>query len=115
MPEALPVSRPDWRLDLLFGLVLGSLLVAALVSGFAVGPVSKGPATVFTAIYLQVWGVLFLLSYFLPGRSYLLKGLMWLCENTSRPRGRWTAILWGVFAILFAGYFLLIGLGVVPV
>ena len=79
-----PEASPDWRLDLLFGVVLASLFVAALASGFGIGPIGKGPATVFTAICLQAWGVLFLLSYFLPERSYLLKGLMWLCENTSR-------------------------------
>jgi hypothetical protein len=114
MRDEISDSPPDWRLDLLFGVVLGSLLAAALLSGFAVGPVKKGPATVFTAIYLQAWGVLFLLSYFLPGRSYLLKGLMWLCEHTGAPRGRWTAVLWGAFAIVFSTFFLLIGLGVLP-
>jgi hypothetical protein len=68
---------------------------------------------VFTAIYLQVGGGLFLLSYFHPTRSYILKGLMWLCENWSVPRGRWTAVLWGVFGILFASYILALGLGLV--
>lgn len=115
MPDGALDARPDWRLDLLFVAVLGALLAGALATGFELGPIKKGPAAVLTAVYIQVWGLLFLLSYFFPNRSYLLKGLMWLCENTSRPRGRWTALLWGVFAIALGAIPLLQGLGVLAI
>ena len=104
-------EKPDWRLDVLFGLVLASLAAASLATGFRLGPVEKGLAAVFLTLYIQSWGVLFLVSYLFPNRSYLLKGLTWACEHGRGIRGRWTAVLWGIFAILFGIFPLLRGLG----
>ena len=54
-----------------------------------------------TGVVFQSIGVLFILSYYWPDRSYLLRALMWCCEHTSHPaRGRWTAVLWGSLAIV---------------
>ena len=108
-------AQPDWLLDLLFVLVLGSLAAGSLAAGFELGPVKRGPTAVFLGLYIQSWGALFLLSYFFPGRSYLLKGLMWACEHGRGVQGRWTAILWGIFAIVLGTVPLLQGLGLLPV
>lgn len=88
-------ARPDWRLDALFAAVLVPPQFAAMLDPSMVreNPWMNGA-------YIQFVGLLFILSYFFPHRSYALKGLMWCCEHTSAPvRGRWTAILWGSFAI----------------
>jgi hypothetical protein len=106
-------ARPDWRLDAVFGLVLLGLVGGAWASGLSLGPVMPGQATVLLALYVMGWGVLFLLSYYFPNRSYLLKVLMWCCEHGRGLQGPWTAVLWGVFAILLGAFALLLGLGVV--
>jgi hypothetical protein len=87
--------RPDWRIDALFAAVLLPPQIAAMLD-----PDKFSENLWVNGAYIQFIGVLFLLSYFFPNRSYVLKALMWCCEHTSTPvRGRWTAILWGSFAI----------------
>jgi hypothetical protein len=103
--------KPSIVLDAVFAAILGSVVVATLRSGFRVGPLEPGPAAILTGVYVQCWGVLFILSYYFPQGSYLLKGLMWSCEHWGTPRGKWTAILWGVFALALGGIALLGGLG----
>ena len=107
--------EPSLMWDGIFAIVLGFFLLMSLRSGLKVGAIERGPAAVFLGVYLQCWGLLFLASYFFPNRSYLLKGLMWLCENTSTPRGRWTAILWGAFAIIMSTIPVLQGLGLLAI
>lgn len=104
-------AKPNALLDVAFGLILALLLLGGLQDGFKTGPIEKGPAAVWLGVYLQAWGLSFIASYFWPRASYLLKGLMWISENWSRPRGRWTAILWGVFAIGMGTMAFLQGLG----
>jgi hypothetical protein len=104
-------GKPSLKWDAVFGGVLGFLLVMIFRSGLELGPIAKGPAAVFLGAYLQCWGALFAASYFFPRRSYLLKGFIWICEHTSRPRGRWTALLWGAFAIVMGTAVMLQGLG----
>ena len=98
-------------LDAVFVSVLILLGVAAGRSGYTLGPMEPGVATVLTGLYVQSIGVLFLLCYVFPDGSYLLRALMWACENWGMPRGRWTAILWGVFCLVLGGVALLQGVG----
>jgi hypothetical protein len=105
-------TKPKPMLDAAFGLVLISLLAAALQDGLQLGELTEGWPSIFLGLYLQARGVLFLLSYWFSRHSHLLKFLMWLCEHHSNPRGAWTAILWGVFVIGMGFMPLLIGLGV---
>lgn len=107
-------DRPDPKpiLDITFGIVLVGLAAGALQDGFLFGRILPGWPAVFLGVYLQTWGVLFLLSYWFSDHSYLLRFLMWLCETHSSPRGKWTALLWGVFTIGIGSMPLLIGLGV---
>src|SRR5262245_58170099 len=93
------LQRPSFVLDIVFGLVLFALLFATFKAGFQLGPLQKGAAGVFLGAYIQAWGMLFWLGYFMPNASYLLKGMMWLCEHTGNPRGRWTALLFGTLAV----------------
>jgi hypothetical protein len=104
-------TKPKPLLDAAFGVVLIGLMMAALQDGFGFGEIVAGPPAIFLGLYLQAWGILFLLSYRFSRHSYLLKFLMWLCEHHSNPRGAWTALLWGVFAIGMGLMPLLIGLG----
>jgi hypothetical protein len=104
-------GKPSLKWDAFFAVVLGFLLVMTFRSGFELGPIANGPAAFFLGAYLQCWGLLFVASYFFPAGSYFLKGLIWLCEHTSRPRGRWTALLWGAFAIVMGTGAMLQGLG----
>jgi hypothetical protein len=105
------IGKPSLALDALFAAVLASLTVAHLRAGVKLGPLEPGPAAVLTGVYIQSWGLLFLASYFFPSASYLLKGIMWCCENAGRLRGRWTAILWGLFAIALGSVAVAQGLG----
>ena len=105
-------AEPKPLLDVMFGVVLIGLLAAALQDGFTFGELVAGWPAIFLGLYLQAWGVLFLLSYRFSRHSYLLTFLMWVCEHHSNPRGAWTALLWGVFAIGIGFMPLLIGLGV---
>jgi hypothetical protein len=105
---------PILALDIAFGVVLVGLLVAALLSGFGVGPVRPGATAVLTGLYIQSWGALFIGSYFFPDGRHLLRALVWVCEHTSTPRGAWTAIPWGIGAFVVGGAGVLQGLGVVP-
>ncbi len=78
------------------GLILGSAIVAVLAIlmllpfyyGFELGSVEKGPTAIVTGLYIQFWGILFLLSYFYSHKTFFLRGLIWICENFSSPKGR---------------------------
>jgi hypothetical protein len=68
--------------------------------------------TVLGGVYSIYLGVLFLLSYFFPDRTYVLNILRYVCEECSRPASRYMA--WVYFAVLVGvgSWLLLIGLGV---
>jgi len=101
------------------GLGLGITIIAMLVVllilpffyGLELGPVRKGPAAVFAGIYLQFWGLLFLLSYFFSHKTFFFRGLIWLCENFSRPKGRTMAFFYFALAFGLGSIALLQGLG----
>jgi hypothetical protein len=102
------------------GLALGISIIALLVIfgvapfwfGFTTGPIQKGPSAIFTGIYLQLWGVMFLLSYYFSHKTFFLRGLIWVCENFSSPRGRKMAFFYFVLAFGLGTGTLLQGLGV---
>jgi hypothetical protein len=97
-----------------FATVLGGLLVGALKDGVKLGgPIQQGTSSVLTGLYILSWGALWIASYYFPGRSYLLKGLMWCCENGGSLRGAWTALLWGALALTLGILGILAGLGLV--
>ena len=63
-------------------------MILPLIYGFELGSVTKGPASILAGIYLQFWGILFLLSYFYPHKTFFFRGLIWVCENVSHPKSR---------------------------
>ena len=93
-------------------LVLVILLIASLFSGFKLGPVEEGSTAVFTGIYLQVWGILFLLSYYFSHKTFFLRGLIWICENFSSPRGRKMAFFYFFLAFALGTIGFLKGIGI---
>jgi hypothetical protein len=107
-------NRPSWALDVAFATVLGGLLAGALKDGVKIGgPIEQGTSSVLLGLYVLCWGALVIASYYFPGRSYLLRGLMWCCENVSTPRGAWTAFLWGALGLTLGSVGVLAGLGLV--
>jgi len=89
------------------GLVLGIAIIAVLIVlmlavsyyGFKLGPLKQGPTAILLGIYIQFWGILFLLSYFYSHKTFFLRALIWMCENFSSPKGRKMAFF--CFALAF--------------
>jgi hypothetical protein len=112
MAEKIKNTRPSLLLDLLIVAVGGALLIADLQLGLEVGhSLKKGTATIVGGLYIIYLGVLFLLSYFFSDACYLLLFMRYVCEEQSRPAGRWMAFFYFGFGLLAGGYVLLVGLG----
>ena len=107
-------ERTDGR-GLALGIVLiavaAGLLLAATAAGLQSGPLRKGLGTVLGGLYIQYLGLLFLLAYFSPHKSFLFRALIWVCEHFSRPRGRWMAFFYFGLAFVLGGIAVLHGLG----
>jgi len=101
------------------GLVLGAsliliavaLLAATVAYGLQSGAPRKGLGTILGGIYLQYLGVLFLLSYFFPHKTFLLRGLAWVCEHFSRQSGKWNAFLYFGLGVILGGIAIAQGFG----
>jgi len=101
------------------GLALGLSIIAILIIlgispffyGFKLGPVKPGPSSILTGIYLQFWGILFLLSYYYSHKTFFFRGLIWICENFSSPRGRKMAFFYFLLAFFLGTMALIQGLG----
>jgi hypothetical protein len=106
-------GRPKWGLDVLAGGALLGLLVGVFAVGFHAGPSERAIKSVLIGLYVQVWGLLFIISYFRPSASHLVAAVRWFCEHWP-PRGRWTALLWGPIALVAGTLGLLTGIGVLP-
>lgn len=95
--------------------VLVVLLVATLASGIEAGPIRPGPSGVFLGLYLMAWGAMFLASYFFSHKTFFLRGLIWVCEHWSSPKGRGMAFFYAALAMLLGGLAVLSGLGLIDV
>jgi hypothetical protein len=99
--------------DVLIVVVAVTLLALTSAFGFEAGtPPKKAAASVWLGLYIIYLGVLFLLSYFFSRKSYVLGGLMWVCENFSRPRSRHMAFFYFALGLALGLSALLFGLGV---
>lgn len=109
-------SHPSALLDLLIVAAGVCFLVFISRSGVEAGhPVAKGFGAVLGGLYVIYLGVLFLLSYFFPDRTYVLCFLRYVCEECSIPRsaaGRHMAFFYFVLGLVIGGWALLVGLGV---
>jgi hypothetical protein len=68
--------------------------------------------SMYVGFYLIYLGFLFLLSYFCSDKSYILTGLIWLCEHFSHPRGRFMAFIYFGLSLLLGSCALLQALGI---
>jgi len=94
-------------------LIAAGLLTAAMVFGLQSGPPQKGFGTILGGLYFQYLGLLFLLSYFFPTRTFLFRGMMWVCEHFSRQPGRWNALVYFGLGTVFGGVVILYGIGLI--
>ena len=92
-------------------LVFVAAWLLILVSPPGIASAGREVPSVFLGLYLIYWGVLFLLSYFFPDASYVLRALIWICENFSSPRSRYMAFFYFGLLILVGGGALLAAFG----
>lgn len=96
-------------------ILLGLMISATTVGDGKLGPVTKGPDAIIGGIYLQFWGLLFLLSYFFSHKCFFFRGLIWICENFSSPKGRKMAFFYFALAFGIGTTVLLTGIGVIQI
>ena len=103
--------EPGYLLGGMLIAVLVSLLAAAILSGEVAGSFKRGSPSFFTGLYLQAWGLMFLASYYFCHKTFFLRGLMWVCEHLSNPRGRGMAFFYFCLAFSLGTVALIRGLG----
>lgn len=94
-------------------LLLLAEIIAVLSTGFEIGPAKEGINTVLVGIYVDTWGLMFFFSYFLEKKSFFFRGLMWVCLNLSRPRGRRMAFFYAGLSFILGSMGILSGMGIV--
>lgn len=92
--------------------LLALLLVAGLAFGVELGPGQPGLGTVFIGLYVLVWGLMFLASYFYSHKTFFLRGLIWVCEHFSAPKGRGMALFYAALGIFLGSGAILKGVRV---
>ena len=109
----LSARKPDWRIDVLFVVIGTALTLWALKSGYRIGPLKDTPpmAVVATCVYFYFVATVILLSYFWRDASWILKGILYMCQRSivSAPVA---VVIWAGFIIIFSTFFLLVGLQV---
>ncbi len=105
--------HPSLVLDVFIGASAAGLLVATSKFGLEVGhPATRGAGAIFGGVYIIYLGLLFLVSYFFPGRCYVFNLLAYVCQQCSRPGGRRMAWFYFALSLVFGSVLLLIGFGV---
>jgi hypothetical protein len=112
------VNEPGYALGIGLIGVLVALLVASFVVGEEASPMQPGPmqpglGTTVLGVYLFAWGLMFLASYYFSHKTFFLRGLMWLCENLSRPPGRKMAFFYFALACGIGSMAIFTGLGII--
>lgn len=97
--DAIESDAPGILLGACILAVLAMLLIASLLAGLAAGPLKPGNATILLGVYLIGVGALFAASHRWTRHSFLFRGVLWVCEHFSSPKGRWMAL---VYAAIFA-------------
>ena len=101
-----PTNIRGLILDVILVLIPVALYAAIVLYGINISAPRADIGTILSGIYLQYLGVLFLLSYYFPHKTYILRGLDLFCEFTSLDPGRWKAIFL-FFMGMFLGTFLI--------
>ena len=93
------------------GTVLFVLLAPQLYASIEwVADHSYQPNQFFVAFYILFVGIIFLISYYLPEKSFVFRGFLWFCERASAPASRKMAFFY--FGLcMFLGVAALVHLG----
>ncbi len=65
---------------------------------------------ILTGLYVQLWGIVFLLSYFYEKSNFVFRGLIWICEHCGSPKSRKVAIFTGILSLTIGTIMLISGL-----
>jgi hypothetical protein len=106
-------NKPLLLIDILCFFVFVGFFVFSFKFGIKPESFTKGPTAIMYGIHSQFWGILFLLCYFFPDRSWILQRITWLCKNDRGFMGKNMAFVY--FGFLFVGgtIVLLVGLGII--
>jgi hypothetical protein len=104
--NGLPAERGVLLSATLIGILLALLCVLTVVERDSSSPALE----VWTGLYIQVWGWMFLAAYYYSHKSFFLRGLMWVCEHFSVPPGRRMAFFYFGLCFLLGGVAILKGL-----
>jgi len=105
-------GQPGYALGILLISVLLLFNVAVFVAAPTFPPPSRGLGTVLIGAYLITWGLMFLASYYFSHKTFFLRGLLWVCEHFSNPRGKSMAFFYFALATVLGVVMVLVGLGV---
>jgi hypothetical protein len=106
-------GQPGYALGILLISILLLFNVAVFVTEPAFPPRSRSLGTVLVGAYLITWGLMFLASYYFSHKTFFLRGLLWLCEHFSNPRGKRMAFFYFALATVLGVVAVLVGLGVI--
>ena len=100
------------------GYLVGAILIAGLVlpqvavlRGFRVLQSRNGEF--YVGVYLIYVGSLFLSSYYWSDRTFVLRGVMWVCEKLSHPSGRRMAFFYFALCAFLGSMSILAGCGMI--
>ena len=106
-----PSSSPQPQSGVGLGLGLIALLVALLALVIQAEPEGRDKTLVATGAYVMAWGAMFLLSYRFSHRTFFLRGLMFVSQAFSWPRGaRHMALVYGALGLGLGGSAIVAGL-----
>lgn len=97
--DAADADAPGILLGACILAALAMLLFASLQAGLAAGPLKAGSAAILLGLYLIGVGALFAASHRWTRHSFLFRGVMWICEHLSSPKGRGMALVYAAILV----------------
>jgi hypothetical protein len=79
------------------------------------GDIDSSTHWLISGVYVWVIGLLFLLAYYYEHKSVVFRGLIWVCEHFSSPRGRKMAFFYFGLGAVLGTIGILQGLGAIDV
>jgi hypothetical protein len=101
------------------GYAMGAALVAFIVTPqvLAIAGVVDlqrcGAGDIMMGLYLIGIGTMFLASYYWSHKTFVFRGLIWICEHFSHPPGRKMAFFYFALCLLLGVLGLLAGFGLI--
>jgi hypothetical protein len=101
-------------IDILIILLWVVLLVMTLINYRVTDQTElTGGLAIWGGVYINYIGLLFLLSYFSPNKSFIFRGLMWVCMHFSSPTGKKMAFFYALLAFVLGTLAILMGIGLI--